>query len=284
MSRRSRILQSPKVAQKKRKKLIITTFLSTFCVIIFIIFLVLLLRTDFLQISSIKVIGSKTIDISSIEQEALTSMNGYYLGLIPETSTFFYPRSKIEKILSDSFNKIDSLEIGHSGISGLEINIKEKDTAALVCDGFHDDSDSDQKCYSVDKDGFVFEQSPVFSDGVYPKYYVDMGENKEVIGTYFIDTEQFKKFQKFIKNIQDAHISTTGLLIGENDQYELYIKNKDLSDAVVYFDNRIPLEKTATNLILFLNDEMMKKNTATSTQNFDYINLRFGNNIFYVTK
>jgi hypothetical protein len=96
--------------------------------------------------------------------------------------------------------------------------------------------------------------------------------------------KSFLQFQKFMAMIQKEHISIVGLLIGEKNQYELYIKNKDDTETVVYFDNRTPLEKTASNLILFWNDSMLKKKNATTTPIFDYINLRFGNNIFYVTK
>ncbi len=64
----------------------------------------------------------------------------------------------------------------------------------------------------------------------------------------------------------------------------MYYKNSDKTDTVVYFDNRIPFEKTSSNLVAFLNDFNTKKKTATTTMSLDSINMRFGNNIFYVTK
>ena len=100
----------------------------------------------------------------------------------------------------------------------------------------------------------------------------------------FIDKALFHDLQKFIDTIQRAHISTVGILIGENNRFELYLKNTDLTEVTVYFDNRLPFNKTATNLVAFWNDSITKKKNATTTPIFDYINLRFGNNIFYVTK
>ena len=49
-------------------------------------------------------------------------------------------------------------------------------------------------------------------------------------------------------------------------------------------DNKQPLDKTLSNFVLFWNDAMKKNKNATSTLIFEYINLRYGNNIFYATK
>ena len=74
------------------------------------------------------------------------------------------------------------------------------------------------------------------------------------------------------------------MLINENGAYELYAKNKDNSEAIIYFDDRSSLRKTSSNLIAFWNDSQIIKKGATTALMFDYINLRFGNNNFYVTK
>lgn len=224
------------------------------------------------------------MNISDLQGKALELLDGDYLGVIPKTNTFFYPETFVENGLTDLFKKIDSIKIKRSGLSGIRLNIVERIPTALVCGGFHNEEGLDQKCYSVDKDGYVFEESPLYSEGVYPHYYVSLDEEKDIIGTYFIDTKLFSQLQKFISYIKDSKISTVGILISEKDEYELYIKNKDLSEAVVYFDNKVPFDKTASNLVAFWNDSVLKKKGTSTPPVFDYINLRFGNNIFYVTK
>ena len=84
-----------------------------------------------------------------------------------------------------------------------------------------------------------------------------------------------KNLQDFVKGVRASGISTLGILIGEEGSYELYIKNRDLSTAVVYFDDRIPFESTMSNLLAFWDNK---------EANYNYINLRFGNNIFYSLK
>jgi hypothetical protein len=225
------------------------------------------------------------MNVYEIKEDAQTALEGYYFGLIPKSNILFYPKLVIEDNLINLFKKIDGVSVSRTGVNSIKVDIKERETVAIVCGGFHNEDDTNQKCYSVDKDGYVFEESADFSEGVYPHYYLDLdSKNAGIIGSTFIDKELFLQFQKFMAMIQKEHISIVGLLIGEKNQYELYIKNKDDTETVVYFDNRTPLEKTASNLILFWNDSMLKKKNATTTPIFDYINLRFGNNIFYVTK
>lgn len=284
MYRRSRILKSPKLVQKKRKKLIITALLSFSCIILFIIFLILFFQLNFLQISSIEIKGNSTLSSQEIQQLTLETVEGYYFGLIPKSNSLFYPKNLISNTLTNSFKKIDNLKIRRKGLSGLKIDIIEKEPVALACKGFRNEEENEQKCYSVDENGFVFEESPLFSEGVYPYYYINLDDDKDIVGDFFIDTDLFKDLQDFIKIIKDSRISAIGILIGENGQYELYIKNVDLSESIIYFDDKISFEKTASNLIAFWNETVFNKNGTSSAPIFEYINLRFGNNIFYVTK
>ena len=69
-----------------------------------------------------------------------------------------------------------------------------------------------------------------------------------------------------------------------NGNFELYIKNKDQSITVVYFDDRTPFDKTAENFLAFWQSAQDKKLGLTVVPTFDYINLRFGNNVFYTTR
>ena len=64
----------------------------------------------------------------------------------------------------------------------------------------------------------------------------------------------------------------------------MFIKNtqKD-SEITVYFDDRSPFDSTLQNLLTFWQDSIENKK-ATSTPAFDYINLRFGNTVYYSTQ
>jgi hypothetical protein len=284
MNRRSKTLESLKFAQKKRKKIILTTLLSFLCFILAILVIILFFRLSFFQISKIKVVGTLKIDISSIEKDVFDELLDDYAFYIPKSNTFFYPKEKIENKLLRLHKEIDTVSIRREGLSGILININERKAEALICNGFFDEDNEGRECFSVDKDGYVFEKSPFLFEEIFTRYYFNSMDNKIILGTYFIDIDLFKQLQKFTKTIQEKNISTNGILIGEDGQYELYIKNPDLSDCIVYFDDRVPFDKTAENLIAFWNNSQNNSGNIKKQVNYDYINLRFGNNIFYVTK
>ncbi len=274
-NKRSRLLHSPKQLQKKRKKNIMLVSFIFLGVISVLFAIILILRFNFLQISSIKVIGANTLNAYEIEQKTLSLLDGNYLYFIPKSNLFFYPKNFIKNILIDSYKKIESLEINYESLSEIGITIKERNPNILVCEGFHEENGQNENCFFADKNGYVYEKAPPFSSGVYIRYYIDSDINDKIIGTTFIDKKLFNDLQNFIDITKRSKINLIGILIGAEGNYEMYSKNSNNSETVIYFNDRIPFDKTAGNLLTFLNN---------SKGNFDSINLRFGNNIFYVNK
>lgn len=284
MNRRSRALQSVKSLRKKRRKVIVIASLSVICLFVFLSTVVFILRLPFFQISSIEIKGVTTLNIKEIEQKVSANLLGNYLWTIPKSNSLFYPKGSIEKVLSESYKQIEKININRKGISNIEVNVIERVPTALVCEGFHEDNNNDENCFFVDSYGFVFAKSPQFSNNVFLHYYIVTDKGDDIIGSEFIDQNRFMELQKFVSNVTKSGISPNGMLISDNGAYELYVKNRDNTEAIIYFDDRVPFDKTSSNLITFWSNSLIKKKGVATTPIFDYINLRFGNNIFYVTK
>lgn len=281
MNRRSKILKSPKLIEKKRAKLIKITLVYSLCVVTLISGIFFTLRLDSLQITTI---NSNVAYSAEITNKVNSILNESYLYLIPKSNVWFYPKSEIKEVLLSSFNTIDNLNMKANGLSALDININERIPVALACEGFSADNDN-SNCYLVDNQGLVYTKSANFSDGVFFRYFISTNSINNLIGKNLIgDEDKFIEIQSFVDLIKKSGINATGLLIGEDGQYEMYAKNHDDSEMVIYFNNRIPFEKTTSNLIAFIEDSKVKKNGNNGKMNFESINLRFGNNIYYVAK
>lgn len=283
MNRLSRTLQSPKYLKKKRRKTAITVTLFILCFIAIIITIVYILRSPFLQISSMNIKGVSTLNTEEIKGKILSALSGDYFSVIPRSSVLFYPKKSIKNTLSESYKQIEKIDINRKDVSNLEVNIVEYRPIALICEGFYEENINNGNCFFANKDGYVFAKS-ISSPASIFHYYIETDKGDGIIGLNFIDSNRFKELQRFIESISNSGIPISGMLIGENGAYELYVKNKDNSEAIIYFDDRSPFGKTSSNLIAFWNDSQIIKKGATTTPIFDYINLRFGNNIFYVTK
>lgn len=271
---RSHTLQSAKYLQKKRKKNIITIVLYIVCILSFLIAIIFFFRLPFFQISIIEITGNTSSNTDEIKQKILDDMNGNYLFFIPKSNFIFYPKTNIIQDLISSYKNIDKVNIHWKSLSAIEVNIIDRIPDAVFCDGFQNEENS--KCYFTDNNGYIFKQSPVFSDGVYTKYYINSDSTNMDIGNSFIDSNKLKDLQKFVQGVKNVGITVTGILIAEAGSYELYFKNNDKSDAIIYFDDRTSFDKTLSNFITFWQNSLNK--------NFNYINLRFGNNIFFIVK
>jgi hypothetical protein len=266
ISRRSRTLQSPKYLQKKRRKSIAIGALYFICVGAILLVAILLLRLPYIQIAS--------VEPKEFEETVLSVMNGSYAYIIPKSNSFFYPKDEIVAAVASAHKEADNIRVSRKNFSTIEIIVAERAPAAIVCEGFREEDEIDE-CFFADTEGYVYGTSPGFSDGVYPRYYVSLGSATVSPGTYFLDSAVFKDLQRSIASVKDSGVVTLGTLISGDGSYELYIKNPDQSTAVVYFDSRTPFEDTMSNLVTFLENKK---------ESFNYINLRFGNNVFYSLK
>ncbi|MES3031313.1 MAG: hypothetical protein V4697_02770 [Patescibacteria group bacterium] len=286
MNKRSQILQSKKVLERRRKKRILTYSIFSVAGISVIVAFVLLFRAPFLRISKVVVEGAVTIDKTEVEERTHETLAGVYLGVFPKAGTLFLSKAKIKEMVLESFKEVEKVAVSRKGLSGLAIKIEERKPSVLVCPGFHEKDvlETEEKCFFADDEGYVFAPAPEFSSGVYVRYYIRSDEGVDPVGKNFVDTGRFKEFQAFVKSLTLRGISVLGMLVGEDGMYELYIKNRDLSEAIIYFDDRSSLEKTSSNLTAFWDSAQNKKLGTSTTPIFEYINLRFGNNIFYVLK
>lgn len=281
--RRTRTLQSTKYLQKKRKKSFLNISLISLGVLCFLVAFILILRLPSLQISKIEIVGVKTLSADVLSLEAMKSLSGQYVNLIPKTSSLLYSPDDIELGLKSSFKKIASIMIERENVSTLKIKIVESTPEAMVCEGYRDE-ENQNKCYFLDKNAYIFDDATQISDGVYVKYFTGHTSTTTSIGDYFLDKEKFVQLQNFVETIKSYGIPIAGILVGEAGSFELYVKNQDQSITVVYFDDRTPFDKTSSNFLAFWQNALDHKIGTTTVPIFDYINLRFGNNVFYTTR
>ncbi len=271
---RSRTLQSAKYTQKKRRKMLIMALATLASILIAITIVILVIRLPFLQINSINVSGVHTIDAELVKKIAQTEIANSYLYLLPKQSIILYPKQDIEKKLMVSVAKIESVMVSIVNMSLLNIDITERGPSVIICEGYREDLD-DSKCSYADQYAIAYEKiaSSTINSDLF-RYYANSP----------IDIKKFGELQKFVSDIKKAGIIANGMLIGEDGGFELYIENADQSSATVYFDDRTSFDRTKTNLVIFWQNAINKKIGLSKVPNFDYINLRFGNNVFYLVK
>jgi hypothetical protein len=216
----------------------------------------------------------------------MDSLSGNYLHLIPFTNIIFVPKDNIAKSLRDKFVEIKDFSIQRTGLTEISVYLEERIPSAIACSGFREDS-STENCYFSDSRGYVFKalstSTPVIVDKKYNRYYVPRDNGEVTTGKNFIEEKRFLELENFLSRAIRGGLTPLGILIGEDGEYEMYIKNiVGKSEATVYFDDKLSFNETLSNLLTFWENTVKGKKTTTGLP-FEYINLRFGNSIYYST-
>ncbi len=279
-------IHSQKFTEKRRKKKQAVLFLFLLCFFTISASLILLLRASFLQIKTVTVEGTTHAPAAAVSAAALASLGtGSYLHLIPFSNIFFYRKNAITTSVTNDFKEIKSLSIHRDGLAGLKLSITERTPAAIVCAGFRDDTNDDSNhndCYLSDDQAYVFAHESASSTefAALNHYYVPSAAGTTTIGQNFVSKDRFTQLQDFWKGALRGGLLPLGILLSDNGQYEMYVKGGRDGETTIYFDDRSAFEKTLENLLAFWQNSL-RTTSATTTPAFDYINLRFGNTVYY---
>ena len=140
-----------------------------------------------------------------------------------------------------------------------------------------------QKCYFLDEDGYIFDEAPYFSGEVYFKFYGDVLINADnPLGAHFLK-ENFKQLVFFKNVLLDIGLKPAELYAGNDGDIEIFlskgafaaIKPKIMLKADSNFQN------AAENLEAALNTEPLQSDLKNKYSSLLYIDLRFGNKVYY---
>ncbi len=258
---------------------------------------------DVFAINNVRISGIDDSGVvESMHASVLESLQGKSLHLFSNSNTILFPRRDISQMVKDKYPEVESVTLDRDGTHTLNVNIKEKDPSALVCTTLPDFNGNElslsdsSSCYFADDTGFIFKKAPSFSGRVYHRYYVpdlsganldstsvDATSTEGVIGLYATSTIEFSKVQKFYEGLQQNNIIADAVLSKGGGEYELYVRNPFMSSstAVVYFNTTSSSTEQLSNLISFWSHTVNTARTKKSKIGFDYIDVRYGDNVFY---
>lgn len=240
----------------------------------------------FMTLSEVTIFGADQDIAPMIHDAVVREMEGSYLGLFSRKNAFLYPKNNIVALIKSSFPRVLDVALNRDGLSHLRVTVNQKVPRAIVCatlPNFNDDTlilDSEDPCYFADEHAFLFERSPGFSGHPYNVYYMPdiapTGSTTDLIGTFATSTTGFRRIQAFYDAAQSTGIPVDGILVKDAGEYELYA-----STTIVYFNESENIDTERDNLIAFWTHMSAQARAEKRVLKFDYIDLRFGSNIFY---
>lgn len=271
--------QREEYLKKKRKKRLVKLWLVLSLIIAVLILVIVFFRLQRFRISTVTLSGGVLVKEEDISSTTKDFINGNYFWLFPRNSYFLYPHDKLEILLKERFQRIDTISVNSENFQTINVKVTERNLNALWCDA-PPEIVSSEKCYFMDNFGTIFAEAPNFSGDAYFKYYGLIATTSAPIGSQYIaSTSKFREIGEFIVRAQKLSLHPVYLLATDLEgQFTMGLAG----GGVIYIDTKEPISKIADNLEALLRS--ISTTTMYSAQNIDYIDLRFGNKLFYKLK
>lgn len=263
--KRSKIKQRKRKISVRRKKPFYTKKLFWLLVLFFCVFSAIAYLVFFSGVFSIKetnISGTEKVlneDILKLIEPELKTQIPFYGDL---SNVFLVKPADIQNLILHAFPSVENVHLKRKLPDTLIIEIKEKQMVAVFCD-FSED------CFFVDSMGIAFEKieagdSIVFKLEENKKIVLaEMAIEPELLSAAFLVSENLKK--QVDLNLREYLVIGNTLGVIEASGYR------------IYFDLRGDINNQAMNLGLVLQKEI----TPETFKSIEYIDLRFGNRIFY---
>lgn len=250
----------------RRKKLIIIGS----GIFLVLVTLILLMKLPQLQIKEVQVSGATVTGEEAVRAALEESLSGSYLWLVPHSNVIFYRKGHMKAELAKQFPRFSNIEVSLDGLEILSVSVSEREPSAMYCE-------NTEKCFFLDERGFIFDEAPSFSEGVYFVYSHDPALS-EPLGQFMIPTEEFAALKQFIESLKPLGFRfLSGVISFEDISLQLS------GGGVMIFKRGEDLERLTINLTAFL-----RSPTIAGEEDFinrlSQLDLRTTDKVFYKFK
>ncbi|MDE2071181.1 MAG: hypothetical protein KGI70_00400 [Patescibacteria group bacterium] len=231
-------------------------------------------HAPFLRITRIEIVGAQTVASSTIMDTVQQQLSGSYFFIFARDNIFLYPKRGIDNALLFLYPQLKSVDVHAGDFNSIAVSVVERAPKALWCGS----GPGVGACSYVDEDGVVYAQAPDFNMPLYVEYLgVATGTPVSDSALQFLTSEQFHSLAALI----DA------LTTPENQVHTVTVD--DVGDVRAYFQNNFILIFSLGDeggdiyerYKLALQSDPFKNHTIAD---FEYLDLRFGDKLYYKLK
>jgi len=254
-----------------------------------------------LKIASVQIQGTDTEAMNDLRAAAEGALQGKYFGIIPRSNSIFYPKGEVAKRIMTASPRIGEVKIKRAGLKSISVDVTERKPAAMVCATLPDfgiiidqSKDNHDSCYLADERGFIFSTASPSSSGLRPRFYIPelaLIGSTTIVGHFATSSQEWSRIRRFYEEVEANGIRTQAILFKDRGEYELYVEppvtrsdnetSVYLDTIVIYFNSARSLSDQLSNLVSFWITMKEKGGGRDETAQIDYIDVRYGSNIFY---
>lgn len=259
---------SSRITRRSRNKKLFNLLVKIGVPVAILSGLVFLSRADFLQVKGFEVREARTISQDKVEAAAADAIAGNKFFFIPKSNIFLLNKDQLAASLTADFGRIAELKVDKKFWERkIELELVERTADFLWCS-------AEDACYSMNKEGLIFERSDFVPLGGASAKVIFRGVLEgEPLQQSFASAERMRSYSDFLGVLEDAGLEADSINIESSDKGVAHSYEAD----IIFDPGEGDLVSAAQNAALLIRD-LRAKNPAAS---FEYIDIRFGNKLFY---
>jgi len=244
-------------------------------------------NNTYLFVRSISVTGTRQISSGDIIRIAEETLLGSYAHAVPKRNILFYPKNEIREKLSETFPKLKNTVIVRDRIFNIVISVSEREEKYRFCQK-ESTLSPDGMCYSMDESGIVFMEA--LAEGGSKVFFKEKNASTtpaEVAIPSEIISEQNMRIIGFLEDgIERLGFSIYSISLGEISDVSFWLRDsngKESSQKIEASYGKDPY-RTLSSFDAALSAEPLKRKITSARDTLIYIDLRFGNKVFFKFK
>ena len=219
-----------------------------------------------LQVQAVAVAGTRTLSPNTLETFARDRLAGTYWYVLPKSNIFLYPKRQIAADLMSAYPVLASADVHANDFQSIAVNVVEREPRALWCE--------EVRCFFMDENGVAYGEAPVFSEPIYLTYKGALGGDR--LPKQYLTPAEFQALSALVDAIAQK-------LADEQIQAVSVDTAKDVTVQFVSgFTLRFALQDQGGDVFERFTLALTADPLATrKLSDFEYLDLRFGDKLYY---
>ncbi len=266
-------LPASKLRARKRRRRMVWVLVTVLALCALVGGAVALSWAPFLAIQHIELDGVSSANTAAVTDSVHQTLSGSYWHLFAKKNIFLYSKSAIRSSLIKQFPVFASVSVSARDFNTVVITVEERASHALWCG---EGPELSSACLSLDNSGAAYTLAADFSGDVYTRYVGPLPAG--ALPRQFLTPERFQALNALVDELTSRVASTSvhAVVVG-NDEVHM-----EFDDG---FTILFELEGDGADILeRFALARDAEPFTTHPLSDFEYLDLRFGDKLYYKLK
>jgi cell division septal protein FtsQ len=229
---------------------------------------------DVWTIDTVHVSGTEKLEAKKIKRAVERQLTGRYLGMFARQNALIYPAGTMRRSLKKAYPRMRDISFSLDGLNALRATIRERRAFATLCLP-RDAKGESAPCLLTDKNGFAF--ATTSSSTAETRLFIfDREATSTDMGARY-RTKDFSNLRRLVNRLEVVDLAADTIEPRSHRDYRVMLRH----GGYLRVNLEQNVRETLRNLRTVLENDKLKLATRAEGNTFRYIDLRFGDRVFY---